>query len=280
MIKCILSKGDDPIQQISECLGIIKEIDKLYEKKKEIILDLSEIKWILPCSALLLSNKILEFKNKNFEIKYIVPSKISVKNYLKDIGFPLGSKVGGATYSPIKHFDKEKDIDEEINKVLDSIEEKIPKSFGDSIRYILAELSDNIEQHSNFSNASVMAQYYPNKKYVDLGVFDDGISIPGLFEKNNIKFSKDSEAINLALSGTTTKKEEISRGFGLESSKKLVKDALNGKMHIISRKGTVIIEQNSKIKVHDFTRNFLQGTLLYMRLKTPKKHLNIYPYLE
>ena len=37
MIKCILSKGDDPIQQISECLEIIKEIDKLYEKKKEIM---------------------------------------------------------------------------------------------------------------------------------------------------------------------------------------------------------------------------------------------------
>lgn len=280
MIKCNLSKGDNPIQQISECLNIIDEMDTTYSKGKKIVLDLSGVEWILPCSALLLSSKLIDFVNKGIRIEYIEPSKEAVRDYLEEIGFPLGSKIEGRTYSPIKHFSKDKDINEEINKLLKDIENKIPNSFGASIPYIFGELADNIVEHSQFSNATIMAQYYPQKKYVDIGVLDDGLSIPCVFEENDIKFSKDSEAIILALEGTTTKKGEVSRGFGLRSTKEIVKRALNGKMHIASRKGAVIISPKSDDKVYDFSKNLLKGTLLYMRLNTPKKHLNIYPYLE
>ena len=73
MVKCILSKGDDPIKQISEGLSIIEEMNSLYKKKEEIVLDLSGIEWILPCSALLLSGKIMGFIDKGIKIKYIEP---------------------------------------------------------------------------------------------------------------------------------------------------------------------------------------------------------------
>jgi len=280
MIKCELPKGDDPLQQIEECLRIIEEMDKSYEKREETVLDLSEVKWILPCSALLLSGKIFEIKNKGIEINYIEPKKEDVKKYLKDIGFPLGTERDGETFSPIKHFGNEKDINEEISKLLSSMENKIPENFGSSIPYILGELADNIEQHSKFSNASLMAQYYPQKNYVDIGVLDDGLTIPFVFEINKIGFSKDSEAINKALSGITTKGEELSRGYGLKSSKEIVEKALNGEMYIISRKGALIINPDSEIKHYDFKNTYLKGTLVYMRLKSPDKHLNIYPYLE
>src|SRR3989344_5354113 len=279
MVKCILSKGDDPIKQISEGLSIIEEMNSLYKKKEEIVLDLSGIEWILPCSALLLSGKIMGFIDKGIKIKYIEPSKESVKDYLKEVGFPLGSKMDGRTYSPIKHFGRDKEINREVSNLLNNLNDKVPGHFGTSIHYILAELSDNIQQHSRFSYASIMAQYYPQKKYVDLGVLDDGMSIPCLFEENNIKFSKDSEAINLALTGTTTKKGDGPRGFGLRSTREIVKKALNGKMYVISRKGVVIINPESKDKSYDFSKESLSGTILYMRLNTPKEYLNIYPYL-
>ena len=104
--------------------------------------------------------------------------------------------------------------------LLDAIEKKIPDEFGESIQYIIGELSDNIDDHSQFTYASLMAQYFPIKKLVDIGVLDNGITIPILFKENGIKFSKDSEALKKALAGeVTTKKGEDMRGYGLKSCK-------------------------------------------------------------
>lgn len=50
-------------------------------------------------------------------------------------------------------------------------------------------------------------------------------------------------------------------------------------MQIISRKGMIII-LNSVIEATDFKNGKLKGTMIYLKLKTPEKDLNIYPYLE
>lgn len=275
-IKCKLSKGDEPIEQIKECLKIIE----LMNDHKEITLDFREVDWILPCSALLLSSKVIELSNKGTKFYYFGPNNEKVNSYLNEIGFPFGSELNGETFSPIKHFTYNENVNNEVVKVIEYIEDKIPNKFGGSIPYIIAELSDNIDQHSKFTNASIMAQYYPKKKYVDIGILDNGLTIPLVFEEHNIKFKKDSEAIKKALSGTTTKNEEPARGYGLSSSKKIINNALNGELHIFSRKGNIILTPNTEIEFNDFRDLELKGTLLYMRLYTPKKHLNIYNYLE
>ena len=81
----------------------------------------------------------------------------------------------------------------------------------------------------------------------------------------------------MALMGTTTKKEDISRGFGLSSTKKIV-NALKRKIQIISRRGFLEVE-NSRVKKKDLDKE-IRGTLIFIKLKTPEKDLNIYPYLE
>jgi len=242
-------------------------------------LDFSELQWILPCSALLLGGKIDEVKNKGIKVDYVSPENKNVKKYLLDIGFPLGTTKQGDTYYPINHFNNKEDINKRVNILLDSINNKIPKEFGDAIPYLLAELTDNIEQHSQFTHASIMAQYFPRKNYVDIGILDNGLSIPGVFKRNKIPFSEDCGAINKALKGTTTKKEGL-RGYGLQSSKKIVRDLINGELHIISGKGTIIFAPDSFSKKYEFARNSLGGTLIYMRLDAPPKRLNIYPHLE
>ena len=136
----------------------------------------------------------------------------------------------------VAHIDRTKNIMNEINKLLNDIVRIIPKTFGSSIIYILGELTDNIEQHSNYSNAYIFLRQNINENMVEMLIFDDGLTIPFVFEKNNKKFSKDSEAIKMALEGTTTKREAILRGFGLRTSKEIVK-ALRGSMKIISRRG-------------------------------------------
>ncbi len=220
MIKVILSEGDNALKQIEESLKIVSEISKYFEKREKIELDLSEIKWALPCSVILIGGKLMEIHNNGAEVSYIPPKNLKVREWLQDIGFPLGKKDDGNTFVSIKHFpnnpENRNQVNRESNALIENMESKVPDKFGDSVKYIIGELASNMDDHSKFTFASMMSQYYPVKKYLDLAVLDNGITIPFNFEKNGIKFDKDSEAIRMALFGeVTTKKDEMMRGFGL-----------------------------------------------------------------
>lgn len=207
-------------------------------------------------------------ENIKYFLKIIDSLDEPIKEQVRKMGFP---------YTLTIHIDKTKNIGEEINKLLDNIEKKIPKTFGDSIPYILGELTDNIEQHSNYSNAFIFVNYDKIEKIIEIGVFDDGLSIPFVFEKSRIQFQKDSEAIKKAIEGTTTKKEDISRGFGLKTIKEIIK-VLKGNMQILSRKGILKVE-NSNVDGYDF-KGQLKGTLIYIKVMAPEKDLNIYHCLK
>ena len=202
---------------------------------------------------------------------------------MNKIGFPLGDRNDGSSYVPINHFKrKETDknqVQKEVSELIDKIEGKIPRKFGDAIKYILGELSDNIDNHSEFSYASLMAQYFPTKKMVDIAVFDNGITIPGCFEKHGIVFRDEGDAINKTISGeVTTKKEEVMRGYGLRSCKRLSTEGVEGELYIISTKGVLIFNSTKKPLFYTLD-NSLKGTFLYFRLPLPKEKLDIYPFV-
>jgi hypothetical protein len=284
-LKVVLSSDDNPINQIKESLDILSRIEAAFIKREEITLDFSEVSWILPCSVILISGKIMEILNQGASIKYVPPKDKKVREWLSDIGFPLGKKIDGNTYVSIKHFvnnpEDKNQVNKEANELLKKVKDKIPEEFGSSVQYILGELSDNVDEHSQFTFASLMAQYYPHKEHLDITVLDNGISIPLLFEKNKINFSKDSEAILKAISGeVTTKKQEEMRGYGLKSCKDIAVGGISGELHILSRNGAILIKSKKEPQLYDFEDVGLKGTFLYFRLKTPKKKVNIYPYLN
>ncbi|MBS3092564.1 hypothetical protein J4466_04050 [Candidatus Pacearchaeota archaeon] len=105
MVEVNLKNCDDPLQQIKDCLVIIKEIDnELSLNKPELIIDLTNLEWILPCSALLLSDKISQVNKTGQNIVFKEPLNKSVKNYLSIVGFPFGKEGSSLTYMPIHHF--------------------------------------------------------------------------------------------------------------------------------------------------------------------------------
>ncbi|MFW6283599.1 MAG: hypothetical protein ACOC1P_06130 [Minisyncoccales bacterium] len=87
MIKVDLSEGDDPIKQVKETLRIISKIKNTFSQRKEFTLDFSEVNWILPCSAIIISNKLNEVSSQGAKIRYLEPEKFSVRDYLTKIGF-------------------------------------------------------------------------------------------------------------------------------------------------------------------------------------------------
>ena len=144
----------------------------------------------------------------------------------------------------------------------------------------MGELLDNIDDHSEFKSASLMAQFFPKKKKIDIAIFDDAPPTPAVFEKNNITFENDSDSIRKAVyDGVTTKKED-SRGYGLRTCRKLSTEGLDGELHIISRKGMLLLKSGEKPQLYDIEDTPLDGTFLYFRLKQPDKKLDIYKYVE
>jgi hypothetical protein len=279
LYKIELTNTDNQLTQIQEAIRIIRELEGLKINKPEILeLDFSDLIWIMPCSALLLSNSIYSL-SKRIDIKIIPPKNEKTQEYLSKAGFPLGGVKESETCLPIIHFTNKDKINTEVSKTIDYLQRNISPKFGQSILYLLAELSDNIDQHSQFTSASIMAQYYPKKGYMDIGLFDNGITIPGLFEEKNKPFKDDFEAIQCAFEGVSTK-DETTRGFGLRTTKKLVLEGLDGEIHVFSRKGALVSKAGNKEKCLDLDGNPLSGTLIYIRANRPEKTLNIYEYIE
>lgn len=95
------------------------------------------------------------------------------------------------------------------NKIVDKLQNlhNNGKGYGGrtAFTYLISELIDNIYQHSEFSNASMMAQRYGKRRFVEITIFDNGISIPTCFERDEHRFSHDCYAIVDALHGKSTK---------------------------------------------------------------------------
>lgn len=165
MINCTISNSDNPVDQINDCLRIAESIDK-ESNTKVLKLDMSTVDWLTPFSALILSSKIVQSILRFEKIEIEAPKKGNVRTYMASIGFPLGKKEKGYSYSPIQHFDK--DANKVANEIFDLIDQTFPDVLkGNVIKYILSEFCDNVEQHSAFTHASIMAQLYKNKNYVE-----------------------------------------------------------------------------------------------------------------
>ncbi len=283
MIDLILPRGDEPQLQIEECLNFLDKIENSADINNRIEINMRNLKWILPCSALIVSHKLNELYNRGYAISFIEPEEKSIRDYLSTVGFPLGGGDSKKTLLPINHFINDgsstKVIEREMKEVFEIVRINFPKELWTPIFYLLSELTDNMDQHSKFTVGSIMVQYYKNKGFIDIGILDNGLTIPGVYEKNKIEFSTDIEAIMKSTKGISTKFNEGGRGKGLETSKKLVNDGLEGEFYIISRKGMLISKQNNE-DVMKKTNFALGGTLVYSRFNIPKKNLNIYEYVE
>lgn len=120
-----------------------------------------------------------------------------------------------------------------------------------SINFVISELVNNIYDHTSFekkyaSHGYIYAQLYPIWKKLDITVYNDGLSIPGRFDKSNVDYENDCHAIEKALTQfTTIKNRQSERGNGLGSCMKLIK-ANKGSALIVSRKGCLEVDEKRK----------------------------------
>lgn len=141
-----------------------------------------------------------------------------------------------------------------------------------TLNFIVNELTNNIYDHTPFeqnytSYGYCYAQEYPTWKKVDICVYDDGLSIPGKLEQNNVRINNDCHAIEKVISGFTTVHDR-DRGNGLGNCLKLMNDN-NGSSLIVSRQAALEIDtKRNRYKYHQLdNKEFFKGTLITIKLR-------------
>lgn len=128
-------------------------------------------------------------------------------------------------------------IDEYLSEFSDEIIEELPSNVDiQSIYFLMYELLINIYKHSKFKTGLI--HLIVKDDYINIGIFDDGIGIPGSFEENLIEYENDSEAIFESINGKTTDKEKYNlHGRGLNTSARITTLGFDGEMLISSGYG-------------------------------------------
>lgn len=161
------------------------------------------------------------------------------------------------------------------------------KGVTTALSYLLGELIDNVEQHSESRYVYMFSQYNNAERSIDLCIADEGITIYGSYAKKRRLLAEigedEAKALEMANQGISTKglPQAENRGFGLSSSKKLLVEGLGGAFFMLS---------GSAFHRHDINAaNFVnlpapirwEGTIVLLRIPNcAPQNFNIYEYIS
>ena len=250
--------------------------DKFLREKH---INLETDQWFYPTTLLPLADFIKEHKG----MKCTMPSNEVTKNYIASIIDGPDPKAESLSYCPMVSLPTQKDWAENALEPLYKVQDNGRYCGGENaFKYMIGELFDNIYQHSHFRHAFVTAQRYANLGFTEICVFDDGITIPGSFEKSDKETIRpDVQAIAQALQGATTKDED--RGYGLGTCTNIATTALKGKLMVVSGSGLVHLAHGQEHIFRDLSSDsklHLHGTLIGIRIPINEGNVDITKHLE
>ncbi len=271
---------------ISKLIRTISELHSIEEDN--INLDFSRTKMLNPFFLCGLACVIQKLGQTGKKINFNFQNNPNINSYLKTIHFPdtffAESNTGTSlnqylykTYVPIISFKTGLDNDCSMRResILSSVSHVIKNQLKFSGRerqplsYFLDELTNNINDHSYASEGYVFAQFYPNSRYLDLCICDSGIGIYQSFLNNkNFKPMNDIEAMQLALSGHSTKDRPEARGFGISTTRHMLVNGLKGILFIWSGNTAFAQNVNKEVIVNLERNSIFKGTFIALRLPT------------
>ena len=273
---------------ISKLIKTLSEISSIQDE--EIILDFSQARILNPFFLCGLACVIQRLQNigKRFTLTY--DKNYNINSYLNTILFPstlsasggndtlsILEKYRGKTYIPIISF--KTGFSDSCTLIRENILSSISQLLKNQLRfsekerqplsYFLDELTNNINDHSEAEQGYVFAQFYPNSNYLDLCICDTGKGIYQSF-LGNPKFNpaNDIEAMQLALSGNSTKDRAEARGFGISTTRNMLVNGLKGILFLWSGNTTFLQAVNKEAIVNIGENGYFQGTFVALRLPT------------
>jgi len=159
---------------------------------------------------------------------------------------------------------------------------RLDNNIANAIRYMLSEITDNVSEHSNAESGYIIAQNYPNMKYVDICIGDDGITLLGSYLKTPEKgITTDLDAIQAANEGISTKMRPAAenRGYGIRTTKRMIVDGMGGQYVMMSGGAAYIKTVNGERLGQMDKSSRINGTIVAMRVPYWNK-FDFYSFVE
>lgn len=192
-------------------------------------------------------------------------------------------------YIPLVKFASSSSEEDSMDKIIGIVEDVIISQIGDipnvstGLRYIIGECIDNIVQHSKSQYGTICAKVNKERKYIDLCIADNGITLLGSYKNNNDEdICSDLEAIMAANLGISTKNlpDAENRGFGIVTSKRMLIEGLQGQFFMISGNAMTVSSNNCRQYVELQEDIPCKGTIVIYRIPYINNDFNYIKYIE
>lgn len=252
---------------------------------KEIVLDLTEYKYIHPSFAVLVASSLYlgGMYNKKVSIKYCNTND-KLSKFLKQSGIAAHynkSKVGPTELniknSSVKfnHFSNLEETEQTINSILDTAPIRLSQDLRDRLISKITEIFSNAFEHGKSSIGVFCCGFINDSNNFSFSVYDAGIGIctnVNTYLKENKSCSKALEWAFDKTHSTLNGIVDYPRGAGLNLLESFVK-ANGGRIDLTSQGAYCKIDSNSR-NFYNLT-NPIIGTIFSMSIKADNKHIYV-----
>jgi hypothetical protein len=139
-----------------------------------------------------------------------------------------------------------------------------------SIKNCVAELFNNIQDHTQFDIGSIFVQHFPAEKGVTIALSDFGIGVPAKVQEKLAGITDSQAIVEAVKEGFTTKSTPRNKGIGLDYLLKTVVLGNGGYGTIYARNGIVRFQRiGTQVRPHVFKDvGFCPGTTFEICLRT------------
>lgn len=126
-----------------------------------------------------------------------------------------------------------------------------------------------------------MVQNYPQKGFLDICIVDSGIGLLGSYKKFGFKnIDTDVKALEQAVNGNSTKQITETRGYGIDTSRRMLVDGLKGKYFLFSGSAFYIYTDNFEQITPINRNNNWNGTIALRVPNVVPDGFKYYAYVE
>ena len=281
LIKRRINIQDDKLLNgLQDVFPIMYEIGN--SKDLEDTIDFSKTSFVSPTFVLPLMvyangcGKTIHFSNATPYMKHLHFGEGIISDQMRNTEFKAKMEgYSGKSFIPVINFPASDCQVDEKNSILTTVESIITKQVGLSpnvstgVKYIINEIVDNITEHSESERGYILAQSYPQKKYLDICIADNGITLLGSYQKlKDNEIASDLEAIQAANRGISTKNlpNAENRGYGIITSRSMLVDGLNGQFIMIAGNAMYIREKGRDQFIELPNNLYWKGTIIALRI--------------
>lgn len=295
IIKEYININDEKLLDgLNPVVRIMSKIESIQEEA--VVIDFSSAQFISPVFTLSLlvylngCGKKIKFSNVTGYLEVIGINSYGVKpeEMRKTEFLAMMEKYSAKSFVPIISFKASSNIDEKeaIASVVENIiirQMNIKSNVAMGLKYMVEETLDNITEHSESERGYLFAQAYPQKGYLDICLADNGITLLGSYKKLvDNEILSDSEAIRAANRGISSKNlpDAENRGYGIQTSKKMLVEGLNGQFMMISG-GCIYLKSKKYDNIYNMPDGLRwNGTIVALRIPYDSSNFNYVNYLE